>query len=140
MAKKKRYRGHYCHVCGEVLPNERFSGKGHAAHICKSCARKPVKQRQEETAINRICRVYRYTNLSRQNRLMLERYATNGSERVRQAAVETLTEFSGGFSPGDTEGWDVIDGIDGIEGWDDDEARDGIDDEVFDVIDDEIPF
>jgi len=37
MAKKKR-QGHYCKICGEIKANEKFSGKGHAAHICKSCA------------------------------------------------------------------------------------------------------
>ena len=30
--------GHYCKVCGEYKANEKFSGKGHAAHVCKSCA------------------------------------------------------------------------------------------------------
>ena len=27
--------GYYCKVCGEYKANEKFSGKGHAAHICK---------------------------------------------------------------------------------------------------------
>lgn len=45
MAKKKRRlaagskpRGHFCKVCGEHKANEKFSGKGHAAPICKTCA------------------------------------------------------------------------------------------------------
>ena len=29
-------RGHYCKVCGEYKANEKFSGKGHAAHITYS--------------------------------------------------------------------------------------------------------
>lgn len=29
--------GHFCKVCGEHKANEKFSGKGHAAHICKAC-------------------------------------------------------------------------------------------------------
>ena len=35
-------RGHYCKVCGEYKANEKFSGKGHAAHISKaaSCGEK----------------------------------------------------------------------------------------------------
>ncbi|NJD04308.1 MAG: hypothetical protein FIA99_17325 [Ruminiclostridium sp.] len=40
MAKKKRYRGHYCKVCGQIKSNESFSGKGHRDHICKKCSRK----------------------------------------------------------------------------------------------------
>ena len=31
--------GHYCHVCGRHRANEKFSGKGHAKHICKDCDR-----------------------------------------------------------------------------------------------------
>ncbi|PXF56911.1 MAG: hypothetical protein C4B59_16155 [Candidatus Methanogaster sp.] len=54
MAKKRRYRGHFCKVCGSILPNEKFSGKGHAAHICKKCARKSKAQRSEEIIITRI--------------------------------------------------------------------------------------
>ena len=29
--------GHYCRKCGQYLSNEKFSGKGHARHICKKC-------------------------------------------------------------------------------------------------------
>ncbi len=36
--------GHYCKVCGEYKANEKFSGKGHAAHICKSCASLPPER------------------------------------------------------------------------------------------------
>jgi Ketosteroid isomerase homolog len=38
--KKKKPRkqpGHYCRVCGRRRANEKFSGKGHASHICKEC-------------------------------------------------------------------------------------------------------
>jgi 3-methyladenine DNA glycosylase AlkD len=36
MGKKQ---GHYCHVCGRHRANEKFSGKGHAQHVCKDCAK-----------------------------------------------------------------------------------------------------
>ena len=36
-------RGHYCKVCGEYKANEKFSGKGHAAHICKNLRRSPAR-------------------------------------------------------------------------------------------------
>ncbi len=42
MAKKKR-QGHYCRICGEDKANEKFSGKGHAQHICKACMSKKNK-------------------------------------------------------------------------------------------------
>ena len=34
---KRRKQGHYCRICGEYKANEKFSDKGHAQHICKSC-------------------------------------------------------------------------------------------------------
>ncbi|MEG1660789.1 MAG: hypothetical protein RR304_09540 [Bacteroides sp.] len=37
MAKKKKQQGHYCRICGENKANEKFSGKGHTQHICKTC-------------------------------------------------------------------------------------------------------
>lgn len=43
MAKKKR-QGYYCKVCGEIKANEKFSGKGHAKHICKSCQSSPTNK------------------------------------------------------------------------------------------------
>lgn len=36
MTKKKK-QGHYCKICGEYKANEKFSGKRHAQHVCKSC-------------------------------------------------------------------------------------------------------
>lgn len=35
--KKKKKQGHFCKVCHEYKANEKFSGKGHALHICKQC-------------------------------------------------------------------------------------------------------
>ena len=39
--------GHYCKVCGEYKANEKFSGKGHATHICKACAQLPPEEQAE---------------------------------------------------------------------------------------------
>ena len=41
-----RKHGHYCKVCGEYKANEKFSGKGHAAHIYKACAALPPEVRE----------------------------------------------------------------------------------------------
>lgn len=37
--KKKNKHGWYCKICGRFRANEKFSGKGHAQHICKDCQR-----------------------------------------------------------------------------------------------------
>lgn len=51
MAHKKKRQGHYCRICGRYRANENFSGKGHARHICKDCAREQkaaARQRRRE--------------------------------------------------------------------------------------------
>jgi hypothetical protein len=35
--------GHYCRICQQYKANEKFSGRGHAAHICKACAKRGSK-------------------------------------------------------------------------------------------------
>lgn len=56
MSKKKRShpQGHYCKVCGEYKANEKFSGKGHAAHICKACSQLSAAEQAEAMTINRL--------------------------------------------------------------------------------------
>ena len=46
--------GHYCKICGEYKANEKFSGKGHAAHICKSCASLSPEKQAEQMTVNRL--------------------------------------------------------------------------------------
>lgn len=46
--------GYYCKVCGEYKANEKFSGKGHAAHICKKCAALPPDVRSTQMIENKL--------------------------------------------------------------------------------------
>ena len=39
----KKLHGHYCRICQQHKANEKFSGRGHAAHICKACAKRVNK-------------------------------------------------------------------------------------------------
>lgn len=59
MPKKKRGQrgrpqGHYCKVCGEYKANEKFSGKGHAAHICIACSQLSAAEQAEAMTIHRL--------------------------------------------------------------------------------------
>lgn len=49
----KKY-GHYCKICGEHKANEKFSGKGHAAHICKKCAALPPEERSKQITLTKL--------------------------------------------------------------------------------------
>lgn len=97
MGKKKRYRGHYCKVCACILPNEKFSGKGHAKHICKECSKLTEEEQKEEIALNKIYRLCGYMNLSKVNRKMLEAYLESSSAKIRLAAQKVLSAFSENF-------------------------------------------
>ncbi len=44
----------YCKICGEYKANEKFSGKGHAAHICKACSRLSAAEKAEAMTMNRL--------------------------------------------------------------------------------------
>ena len=74
MAKKKR-QGHYCRICGEWKANEQFSGKGHAAHICRECASLPVSRRNELQRIGRVESIAAKFRLTKQEWDLLEKYA-----------------------------------------------------------------
>ena len=75
MAKKKKNQGHYCRICGEYLPNEKFSGKGHAQHVCKVCLSLPQDVQADMERCNEIEKIISKYPMSRQDRELLERYA-----------------------------------------------------------------
>lgn len=54
MSKKNRSHGHYCKICGQYKANEKFSGKGHADHICKTCSHLSAAEKAEAMTINRL--------------------------------------------------------------------------------------
>jgi len=43
LAVSKKPRDHFCKICHQRKSNEKFSGRGHAAHICKACAKRGNK-------------------------------------------------------------------------------------------------
>jgi hypothetical protein len=94
MAKKRKGNtgqkphGHYCKVCGEHKANEKFSGGGHTAHICKSCAAKSPEQRNEDMALRKIeGMAFRY--LSEAELKWLRGKMNDARPAVREAARET---------------------------------------------------
>ena len=76
--------GHYCRICGLYRANEHFSGKGHAAHICKQCAKLPTEKRKELQTLTRIENLP--FHLSRDKRAWLEKMRMDKSEIIRAAA------------------------------------------------------
>ena len=81
-----KQHGHYCKVCGCYKANEKFSGKGHAAHICKSCASLPPEQQAEQIALNRILNLPHY--LSKSDIEWLKNRMKDRRPAVKQASTE----------------------------------------------------
>ena len=75
---------HYCKICGEYKANEKFSGKGHAAHICKECAKLPQEKRNEMQTVNRLINLP--LHLSRDQRSWLEKMRKDKRDEVRNTA------------------------------------------------------
>jgi hypothetical protein len=82
---RNKPRGHFCKVCGEHKANEKFSGSGHAAHICKKCAALPVAERNEQAMLNRIeGMAFRY--LSESEIAWLRGKMNDANPEIREAA------------------------------------------------------
>lgn len=75
MNKKKKQPGHYCKICGERKANEKFSGKGHAKHICKECDALPQEKKNEMQYINRIMNIAGKYPRSKADWELLRKYA-----------------------------------------------------------------
>ena len=75
--KKKKHHGHYCRICGNYLPNEKFTGKGHARHICKSCQSLPQEVQADMRRCNEVEHAAFKYPMSRQDWELLEKYAKN---------------------------------------------------------------
>jgi hypothetical protein len=65
--KKEKRHGHYCRICGLHKSNEKFSGRGHAAHICKECHALSVSERNERRRISEIARIAEGFFISKEN-------------------------------------------------------------------------
>jgi len=72
--KKKKQQGHYCWRCGRRRANEKFSGIGHAKHICKDCV---VEQRAE---------LKRKRAIASAQRVATNLFEATGDERILQTS------------------------------------------------------
>ncbi len=92
MAKKRRRQGHYCRICGEWKANEKFSGKGHAAHICRECVALPLSRRNELQRIGRVESIASKLRLTKEEWELLEKYARNTTYPELKAYAATVLE------------------------------------------------
>jgi hypothetical protein len=91
-ARRKHRRGHYCWSCGRTRANEKFSGRGHAEHLCKDCARLGKEELAYRQAISNLERLLTWNGrIPRRNREQFRKYLHHKDERVRAYACRIET-------------------------------------------------
>lgn len=94
--KRKKYRGHYCWCCGRIRPNETFSGKGHARHLCRQCARLGGEELQYRQAVRNMERCVSLDGrVFRKRRKQFETFLHHENPRIRAAAEEIVAHSHG---------------------------------------------
>ena len=86
----KKRPGHYCRICGARKPNEAFSGKGHRAHVCKACSRRPKEERAEIEQSDEIFNYLRQSHISSKNVRRLRELAESSNARIAGLAAIVL--------------------------------------------------
>ena len=105
---------HYCKICGEHKSNEKFSGKGHAAHICKACASLPPEKKSEMAAIYRLLNLP--WRLSKEQIFWLKKKMHDKRPDIRALAEEQYETL---FSPA---------------GFEEDEPSEDFTDSLYDIL------
>jgi len=83
----KHRSGHYCWSCNRVLANEKFSGQGHARHLCRDCARLGKDELAYRQAIRDLERlVTQEGTIPRKKQQHFRRFLEHVDQRVRSYA------------------------------------------------------
>lgn len=94
--KKKKHQGHYCRICGEYKANEKFSGKGHARHICKQCQSLPEDVKADRVRCNEVERAAFKYPMSRQDWELLEKYAMKYKDKESGQFAQEMLDMKRG--------------------------------------------
>lgn len=93
MRTRKKPRGHLCWCCGRVRANERFSGRGHARHLCKECSKLGKEEHAYRQAVRDIDGLLDWNGVvRRKQQKSFERFLLHPDERVRRYAEEVAAE------------------------------------------------
>ena len=89
MSRQQTRRGHFCWCCGRIRANERFSGRGHAGHLCKECSRLGKEELAYRQAARDIDRLVDRNGVVRwKQRKTFEQFLLHPDERIRRYAKE----------------------------------------------------
>ena len=92
MSHRKRSRkppGHYCWACNRRRPNERFSGRGHARHLCRDCSKLGAQELAYRQARRNLERCMTWEGIiPRKRRKTFEPFLGHDDPRIRSLAEE----------------------------------------------------
>ncbi len=89
MARKRRRHGHFCWCCGRIRPNERYSGSGHARHLCKDCSKLGSSELQHLQDLRNLERLVTWEGIiGRKKRKAFNRFLEHPDPRIRRYAEE----------------------------------------------------
>lgn len=95
MGRRKRnthHRGHYCWSCDCYCANERFSGRGHARHVCRDCAKLGAEELSYRQHLRNIERCLTDDGIvRRKHRKFVEQFLGHEDLRLKAWADERLT-------------------------------------------------
>ena len=78
--------GNWCRICGDIKPNEKFSGKGHKNQICKECSRKPKEEIEQIDQSEEIFNFLKQSHISKKNISRLENLAVSKNTEIAELA------------------------------------------------------
>ena len=82
--------GHYCRICGRIRANEKFSGRGHRARICKDCQRRPLGECDRIMCTDELCGDLDQSHISQKNIERLGILTRHADPDVRRLAALVL--------------------------------------------------
>lgn len=89
-----------------MRPNEKFSGGGHARHVCRECAKLGAKELAYRQALRNLenC-ISSHGVIPRRRRKAFEQFLNHEDPRIREYAKEILEDVTNGrfFSPTENE-------------------------------------
>ncbi|MBI3273073.1 MAG: hypothetical protein HYZ53_29050 [Planctomycetes bacterium] len=89
--RKRKGDGHYCWSCDSTLANERFSGRGHARHLCRDCEKLDAAELEGRQALRNLERAVTWEGfIYRRQRAYVRRLLSHPDARVRAAAAEVV--------------------------------------------------
>jgi hypothetical protein len=85
--------GHFCWACCCRRPNEKFSGRGRARHLCRECSKLGADELAHRQALRNLDRCMSWEGIiPRKRRKSFEQFLDHKDPRIRARAEEMLEE------------------------------------------------